>query len=65
VANKFNPFRPDKMMPPGMFCGRFDELKFIDHCLLQTKGGNRLRTAASAFGTERTFRNIGITTALG
>jgi hypothetical protein len=40
VANKFNPFRPDKMMPPGMFCGRMDELKFIDHCLLQTKAGN-------------------------
>jgi len=40
VANKFNPFRPDKMMPPGMFCGRIDELRFIDHCLLQTKKGN-------------------------
>jgi len=40
MANKFNPFRPDKMMPPGMFCGRMDELKFIDHCLVQTKHGN-------------------------
>jgi hypothetical protein len=40
VANKYNPFRPDKMMPPGMFCGRVDELEFIDHCLLQTKRGN-------------------------
>jgi hypothetical protein len=28
------------MMPPGMFCGRLDELKFMDHCLLQTKKGN-------------------------
>jgi hypothetical protein len=40
VGNKYNPFRPDKMMPPGMFCGRLDELKLIDHCLLQTKKGN-------------------------
>jgi hypothetical protein len=40
VANKYNPFRPDKMMPPGMFHGRVDELEFIDHCLLQTKKGN-------------------------
>jgi len=40
VGNKFNPFRPDKMMPPGSFCGRMDELKFVDHCLLQTKNGN-------------------------
>jgi hypothetical protein len=40
VGDKFNPFRPDKMMPPGSFCGRMDELKFIDHCLLQTKRGN-------------------------
>jgi hypothetical protein len=40
VANKYNPFRPDKMMPPGMFCGRIDELRFIDHCMLQTKKGN-------------------------
>jgi Cdc6-like AAA superfamily ATPase len=40
VANKYNPFRPDKMIPPGMFCGRLDELQFIDHCLLQTKNGN-------------------------
>jgi hypothetical protein len=40
MPDKFNPFRPDKMMPPGMFSGRLDELKFIDHCLLQTKHGN-------------------------
>jgi hypothetical protein len=40
VGNKFNPFRPDKMMPPGMFCGRIDELRFIDHCLMQTKKSN-------------------------
>jgi hypothetical protein len=40
MPNKYNPFRPDKMMPPGMFTGRMDELDFIDHCLLQTKNGN-------------------------
>jgi hypothetical protein len=40
MANKYNPFRPDKAIPPGMFCGRIEELGFIDHCLLQTKGGN-------------------------
>jgi hypothetical protein len=40
MPNKYNPFRPDKMAPPGMFCGRMEELTFIDHCLLQTKNGN-------------------------
>jgi hypothetical protein len=40
MGGKYNPFRPDKIVPPGMFCGRMDELKFLDHCLLQTKNGN-------------------------
>jgi hypothetical protein len=40
MAGKYNPFRPDKIAPPGMFCGRMDELRFLDHCLLQTKNGN-------------------------
>jgi Cdc6-like AAA superfamily ATPase len=40
MAGKYNPFRPDKIVPPGMFCGRMDELRFLDHCLLQTKNGN-------------------------
>jgi len=40
MADKYNPFRPDKMAPPGIFCGRMDELGAIDTCLLQTKVGN-------------------------
>jgi len=40
MAHKFNPFRPDKMCPPGIFAGRLEEIKTIDHCLLQTKNGN-------------------------
>jgi Cdc6-like AAA superfamily ATPase len=40
MGGKYNPFRPDKIAPPGMFCGRMDELRFLDHCLLQTKNGN-------------------------
>lgn len=40
MPNKFNPFRPDKMAPPGLFHGRIEEIKFIDHCLLQTRDGN-------------------------
>jgi len=40
MPDKYNPFRPDKMSSPGLFSGRVDELKFIDHCLLQTKRGN-------------------------
>ena len=39
-ANKYNPFRPDKIAPPGIFCGRIDELDAIDRYLLQTKNGN-------------------------
>lgn len=40
MPNKYNPFRPDKMAPPGIFAGRMDEIRFVDHCLLQTKFGN-------------------------
>jgi hypothetical protein len=40
VPDKFNPFRPDKIAPVGIFAGRMDEIKVIDHCLLQTKNGN-------------------------
>jgi hypothetical protein len=40
MADKYNPFRPDKMAPPGIFCGRMDELGAIETCLLQTKMGN-------------------------
>jgi hypothetical protein len=40
MGGKYNPFRPDKIVPPFMFCGRMEELRFLDHCLLQTKNGN-------------------------
>lgn len=40
MANKYNPFRPDKMAGPGMFAGRFEELGVIDHSLLQARNGN-------------------------
>jgi hypothetical protein len=40
VPDKFNPFRPDKIAPPGIFAGRIEEIRAIDHCLLQTKNGN-------------------------
>ena len=40
MADKYNPFRPDKICPPGMFAGRIDELRAIDRCLIQTKNGN-------------------------
>lgn len=40
MPDKYNPFRPDKMCPPGIFSGRIEELKTIDHCLIQTKAGN-------------------------
>lgn len=37
---KFNPFQPNKIVAPGMFMGRVDELKTIERCLFQTKHGN-------------------------
>ncbi len=40
MADKYNPFRPDKICPPGMFAGRIDELRTIDRCLIQTKHAN-------------------------
>ncbi len=40
MPGKYNPYRPDKIAPPGIFSGRIDELRLIDHCLLQTKEGN-------------------------
>ncbi|MGU3575667.1 ATP-binding protein [Brucellaceae bacterium C25G] len=40
MTGKFNPFRPDKVARPGMFSGRYAEIKFIESCLLQTKNGN-------------------------
>ncbi len=40
MATKFNPFRPDKLSPPGLFAGRIEEIKYIESCLRQTSFGN-------------------------
>lgn len=40
MAGKYNPFRPDKTVPPGMFAGRVDEIRYIQGCLRQTKHAN-------------------------
>jgi len=40
MPDKYNPFRPDKIMPPGMFAGRLDEINYINGCLRQGRFGN-------------------------
>ena len=40
MAAKYNPFRPNNMVGPGMFVGRIDELRTIARCLFQAKNGN-------------------------
>lgn len=37
---KFNPFRPNHIVTPGMFVGRIDELQSIEQSLFQTKHAN-------------------------
>lgn len=37
---KYNPFRPNNTVTPGMFCGRLDELDTLEKTLFQTKNGN-------------------------
>ncbi len=37
---KFNPFRPNSIVTPGMFQGRINELLKAQDCLFQTKHGN-------------------------
>lgn len=37
---KFNPFRPNNMVRPGMFVGRVEELQTIEKCMLQAKNDN-------------------------
>jgi len=37
---KFNPFRPNEIVHPGMFAGRYDELFALEKTLFQTKHGN-------------------------
>lgn len=37
---KYNPFRPNSIVPTGAFVGRTDEIRTIEQCLFQTKNGN-------------------------
>lgn len=37
---KFNPFRPNNIVHPGMFAGRYEELVALEKALFQTKNGN-------------------------
>ena len=37
---KYNPFRPNSIVTPGMFRGRYDEIRRIEQALFQTKHGN-------------------------
>ncbi len=37
---KFNPFKPNSIVTPGMFSGRAHELRAIEQCLYQAKHGN-------------------------
>lgn len=40
AAMKFNPFKPNSLVNPGMFSGRVDELNTVEKCLFQAKHGN-------------------------
>jgi hypothetical protein len=40
MQQKFNPFRPGKVVSPGMFSGRYDEIQSMERGLFQTKHGN-------------------------
>ena len=37
---KYNPFRPNSIVTPGMFRGRYDEMRRIEQALFQTKNLN-------------------------
>ncbi|QPC90020.1 ATP-binding protein [Mesorhizobium sp. INR15] len=37
---KFNPFKPNGIISPGIFTGRLDEMRAIEHGLFQAKHGN-------------------------
>ncbi|MDP3791319.1 MAG: ATP-binding protein [Candidatus Omnitrophota bacterium] len=37
---RFNPFRPGSIVPPGMFCGRIEEIMALERILFQTSKGN-------------------------
>lgn len=40
MAMKYNPFKPNGMVAPGMFAGRAEEIRAIEQCLFQAKHGN-------------------------
>src|SRR5690606_27480585 len=40
VKPKFNPFRPNNIITPGMFKGRGPEIKRLEMCLYQARLGN-------------------------
>lgn len=37
---KYNTFRPNNIITPGMFVGRLEEINAIERCLFQAKNGN-------------------------
>jgi len=37
---KYNPFRPNSIINPGMFVGRIEEIRAIERCIFQTINGN-------------------------
>jgi Cdc6-like AAA superfamily ATPase len=37
---RFNPFRPSSIVPPGMFCGRMEEVLALERSLFQTSKGH-------------------------
>jgi hypothetical protein len=40
MALRYNPFQPNKIIAPGMFVGRVEEIHAIEQCLFQTKFEN-------------------------
>jgi hypothetical protein len=39
-VSKFNPFRPNHIVHPGMFAGRYEEMVALERALFQTMNGN-------------------------
>lgn len=37
---RYNPYQPNRIVNPAMFVGRLSEIRQIEQCLFQTKGGN-------------------------
>ena len=37
---RYNPFRPNSLVTPGMFTGRLEETKALERMLFHTKNGN-------------------------